>query len=114
MDPFPCFLGKHLPQLWRVEDPKSVLPVCALLMKSGIFKREQWPGHMSPSFLQISSVRDAYLALHTALQQFKFIDPLTANFFTEAKLYNLLFLNKNDIIFWQVSESGDSWVGFVF
>ncbi|KAL6960731.1 hypothetical protein U1Q18_038494 [Sarracenia purpurea var. burkii] len=63
---------------------------------------EQWPGQMSPSFLQISSVRDAYLARHTALQQFKFSDPLTANFYTEAKPYNHLFLNKNDIIFSQV------------
>ena len=64
--------------------------------------REQWPEYISSGFTQTSSVREAYLARHTAVQQFKFVDPLVADLYTEAKPFNHLFLNKNDIIFSQV------------
>ncbi|PSR87657.1 F-box/WD repeat-containing protein [Actinidia chinensis var. chinensis] len=67
------------------------------------FSREQWPEYISSGFTQTLSVREAYLARHTAVQQFKFVDPLVADLYTEAKPYNHLFLNKNDIIFSQGS-----------
>ncbi|GFZ19176.1 hypothetical protein Acr_27g0009150 [Actinidia rufa] len=67
------------------------------------FSREQWPEYISSGFTQTSSVREAYLARHTAVQQFKFVDPLVADLYTEPKPYNHLFLNKNDIVFSQGS-----------
>ncbi|GMP28968.1 hypothetical protein CsSME_00004284 [Camellia sinensis var. sinensis] len=62
---------------------------------------EQWPEQISSSFSQTSSMREAYLARHTALHKFKFSDPLVADFYTEPKPYNHLFLNTNEIIFSQ-------------
>ncbi|KAA8530330.1 hypothetical protein F0562_005039 [Nyssa sinensis] len=62
--------------------------------------REQWPQQVA-SFSQTSGVREEYLARHTALQQFKFSDPLVADFYTNAKPYSHVFLDKNDIIFSQ-------------
>lgn len=48
------------------------------------------------------------MARHTALNQFKFIDPLVADLYTEAQPFNHLLLNDNDIIFSQVLY----WVSF--
>lgn len=64
--------------------------------------RERWSEQISSSFPQASGTREAYLARHTALNQFKFIDPLVADSYKEAQPFNHLFLNNNDIIFSQV------------
>ncbi|CAK9162874.1 unnamed protein product [Ilex paraguariensis] len=63
--------------------------------------RERWPQRVPSSFSQISGARKAYLARNTALQQFKFVDPLLADYYTHSKPYDQLFLDKNDIIFSQ-------------
>ncbi|XP_059670284.1 uncharacterized protein LOC132315879 [Cornus florida] len=60
--------------------------------------RERWPQQLPSCFSQTSSVREAYLARHTALQQFKFVDPLVADFYTNANPNNLVGFNNNDII----------------
>lgn len=67
------------------------------------FSRDQWPKEVLSSFPQLSSVREAYLARHTAAQQLKFVDPMIAEFLVEAKPFNFLHLSKNDIIFSQGS-----------
>ncbi|KAK9272757.1 hypothetical protein L1049_003134 [Liquidambar formosana] len=67
------------------------------------FFREHWPQQVPSSFSQTSGVREAYLARRTALQQFKFVDPLVADFYTEARPYNHVLLDKNEIIFSQGS-----------
>lgn len=67
------------------------------------FSRERWSEQISSSFPQASGTREAYLARHTALNQFKFIDPLVADSYKEAQPFNHLFLNNNDIIFSQGS-----------
>ncbi|KAE9449237.1 hypothetical protein C3L33_18850, partial [Rhododendron williamsianum] len=72
------------------------------------FSRERWSEQISSSFPQASGTREAYLARHTALNQFKFIDPLVADSYKEAQPFNHLFLNKNDIIFSQ--EAFDPWL----
>lgn len=47
-------------------------------------------------------MREAYLSRRMALQQFKFADPLVADFSTVSKPYNHVLLDKNDIVFSQV------------
>lgn len=64
--------------------------------------REHWPLQISSSFAQTSGVREAYLARHTALQQFKFVDPYVSQFYSSAKPYNHILLDKNDFILSQV------------
>ena len=44
-----------------------------------------------------------YLARRTALQQFKFVDPFIADFYSDAKPFNHLLLDKNKIFMTQVS-----------
>lgn len=67
------------------------------------FYSEHWPLQMPSTFSQASGVRESYLARRTALRQFKFVDPLAAQFHTDAKPFNHLLLDKNnDIIFSQV------------
>lgn len=46
-------------------------------------------------------VREAYLDKHTSLQQLKFTDPLIAHFYSEAKPFDHLLLDRNDILFSQ-------------
>ncbi|KAL5806610.1 hypothetical protein ACOSQ4_029343 [Xanthoceras sorbifolium] len=65
--------------------------------------REHWPQEVLPGLLQTLGVRDGYLARRTALHQFKFVDPLVADFYTAAKPYDHILLDKNDIFFSQGS-----------
>ncbi|XP_047322463.1 dynein assembly factor with WDR repeat domains 1-like [Impatiens glandulifera] len=65
--------------------------------------RELWPSHIPLSFPNTMSVREAYLARHTALRQLKFIDPLVSHFYTEAKPFDHLLLDRNHILFSQGS-----------
>ncbi|GAV70257.1 LOW QUALITY PROTEIN: WD40 domain-containing protein, partial [Cephalotus follicularis] len=65
--------------------------------------REQWPQELPVSSSRASGVREAYLSRHT-VEQFKFVDPLLAIFYTEPKPFYTLLLGKNDIIFSQDSS----------
>ncbi|PKH69521.1 hypothetical protein CRG98_050112, partial [Punica granatum] len=64
--------------------------------------REQWPQQLPPSFT--SGVREAYLDRVSALQQFKFVDPLVADFYTDAKPYQHILLDKNLMVLSQGSS----------
>ncbi|XAR51764.1 hypothetical protein NMG60_11006493 [Bertholletia excelsa] len=63
-----------------------------------VVSRKQRPEQISSSFPQASSVREAYPARRTALQKFKFIDPLVAGIPADAKPFDHLILNRGDII----------------
>ncbi|XP_077233710.1 uncharacterized protein LOC143875999 [Tasmannia lanceolata] len=66
--------------------------------------RENWPQQCtSSSFSQISEVREAYLARRTALQQFKFVDPLNVQLYHSPVSYTHLLLDKDSIILAQGS-----------
>lgn len=70
------------------------------------FYSEHCPYQMPVTFSQASGVRESYLARHTALRQFKFLDPLAAKFRTDARPFNHLLMDKNsDIIFSQVHRA---------
>lgn len=60
--------------------------------------RERWPQQI-PS----SSVREAYLAKRITLQQFKFDDPLVADYYTAPKPCDQIVLDKNGFFFSQGS-----------
>ncbi|KAK2966929.1 hypothetical protein RJ640_002114 [Escallonia rubra] len=62
--------------------------------------RERWPQEIVSGIAQMSGAREAYLARRTALHQFKFVDPLLADFLTDAKPHDHLLLDR-DIIFSQ-------------
>ncbi|KAK3036664.1 hypothetical protein RJ639_030233 [Escallonia herrerae] len=63
--------------------------------------RERWPQEIISGISQISGAREAYLARCTALHQFKFVDPLLADFLTDAKPHDHSLLDRDDIIFSQ-------------
>lgn len=63
--------------------------------------REHWPQQVFSSLSQTSGVREAYLARRTALHQFKFIDPLVADFYTDSRPCHDILLDRNKIIFSQ-------------
>ncbi|GLT35389.1 hypothetical protein SLA2020_098470 [Shorea laevis] len=67
------------------------------------FFRERWPQEILPKSSHIPGVREAYLARRTALLQFKFVDPLVADFYAEPKYFDHILLDKNDLIFTQGS-----------
>ncbi|KAF9625503.1 hypothetical protein IFM89_023439 [Coptis chinensis] len=57
--------------------------------------RKQWPFQISvPS----SGVKEAYIARHTATQQFKYNDPWSSQFVLDTRPCNLLLFDRNDII----------------
>ncbi|KAL1151244.1 hypothetical protein V6Z11_A09G028800 [Gossypium hirsutum] len=61
----------------------------------------RWPLEMLSS--SSSGVRQAYLDWRTALHQFKFSDPFVLDLYTEARHFDNILLDKNDIIFSQGS-----------
>ncbi|KAK4778400.1 hypothetical protein SAY87_018587 [Trapa incisa] len=63
--------------------------------------REKWP-HLLPH-CATSGVRVAYLDRISALQQFKFVDPLIADFYTVARPYQYILLDKNSMVLSQGS-----------
>uniref|UniRef100_A0A2P2KCA7 Vegetative incompatibility protein HET-E-1-like n=1 Tax=Rhizophora mucronata TaxID=61149 RepID=A0A2P2KCA7_RHIMU len=66
--------------------------------------RAHWPEQAIQSLSQASGgAREAYLARRAAVQQFKFVDPLAADFYTIAKSIDHVVLDKNDIFFSQGS-----------
>lgn len=61
--------------------------------------RARWPSRIPYYNSQKSSVRDAYLARHTALQQLKFEDPAIVNLLFNLKSHDhLLFLDNRIIL----------------
>lgn len=63
---------------------------------------ERWPNEVARISSTSSGVRDAYLARHASMHQFKFVDPLSADLYTNAKPFDHIVLDKNDVIFSQV------------
>lgn len=66
--------------------------------------RLRWPSPVPLYSSQTSSDREAYLARHTALQQFKFEDPFVANFPFNLKSHDHLLLLDNGAVFSEVSK----------
>ncbi|KAI4351604.1 hypothetical protein L6164_005948 [Bauhinia variegata] len=90
--------------------------VCNLAMTCNYLKRvaysdsiwqrfftERWRQPLSSSSFPSSGWREMYLARRTALQQFKFTDPFVSEFFMDARPFNHLLLDKNDIFLTQGS-----------
>ncbi|GAB4831631.1 hypothetical protein Ancab_005642 [Ancistrocladus abbreviatus] len=65
--------------------------------------REQWPHQNLRAFSQASGVRETFLARRTAIQQYKFVDPLIVDYYMDSRPFSHLLLHKNDIIFSQES-----------
>ncbi|OMO79204.1 hypothetical protein CCACVL1_13836 [Corchorus capsularis] len=63
--------------------------------------RERWPLEMLSS--SSTGARKAYFDWRTALHQFKFADPFVLDLYTEAKHFDHLLVDKNEIIFSQGS-----------
>ncbi|KAF3444759.1 hypothetical protein FNV43_RR14452 [Rhamnella rubrinervis] len=64
----------------------------------------RWFRHETPySSSQTSGIRDAYLSRRTALQQFKFVEPFVFDYLLDAKPFDHVLLDKNEIIFSQGS-----------
>lgn len=66
------------------------------------FDREHWPQQILCSS---SGVREAYLGRLTAVNQFKFSDPLYVYLCGNTRPCNHMFLDKNILIFSEVSNS---------
>ncbi|KAI5665617.1 hypothetical protein M9H77_15470 [Catharanthus roseus] len=65
--------------------------------------RGRWPQPIPYYSIQKSSVREAYLMRHNAVQQLKFEDPLVADFYADLKSQDFMLLDKNEIIYSQAS-----------
>ncbi|KAL0377516.1 UNVERIFIED_CONTAM: hypothetical protein Sradi_3057100 [Sesamum radiatum] len=63
--------------------------------------REEWPHVVPLRSCQDSSIREAYLSRHTALHQFKYVDPLLCDIYTVGKPPHHILFDKNNIIFSQ-------------
>ncbi|KAF8012993.1 hypothetical protein BT93_I0993 [Corymbia citriodora subsp. variegata] len=60
--------------------------------------REKWPQQVSGNFT--TGVRRAYLDRLSALQQFKFVDPLIIGYFTDATVNGILLEKNNMVLAW--------------
>ncbi|CAO2816257.1 unnamed protein product [Amaranthus hypochondriacus] len=65
--------------------------------------REKWPEQMLSQQPPGSLMRDIYLSRRTAVRRFSFVDPLVADFYTDARPFNHVLLGKKDITFSQGS-----------
>ncbi|KAK4417690.1 hypothetical protein Salat_2181700 [Sesamum alatum] len=63
--------------------------------------RQEWPHVVPLRSCQDSSIREAYLSRHTALHQFKYVDPLTCDIYNVGKPSHHILFDKNNIIFSQ-------------
>jgi hypothetical protein len=67
--------------------------------------RQQWPDQqISGSVLGKSNVREMFVDRYSAIRKFKFDDPHIAELDTDQKPCNLIYLEKNDLIFSQVPK----------
>lgn len=69
--------------------------------------REKWTEELLTSSFQASTVRDAYLTRHTAINQFKFEDPLIADNYSSAKPFDHILFDEKHIFYSQVIGIGD-------
>lgn len=67
--------------------------------------RKEWP-HIVPSWHKESSIREAYLSRHTALNQFKYADPQLFESYLVGKPPHHLLFSRNSIILSQVLVFG--------
>lgn len=67
--------------------------------------RKDWPFQMSSTCLPATGIKEAYLARHVAVQQFKFNDPWSSKFPSDSSPHTRLLLDKDDIILSQVSTT---------
>ncbi|KAH0973737.1 hypothetical protein GBA52_025893 [Prunus armeniaca] len=76
--------------------------------------RESWPRQTPPAASQTAGVREAYLCRRKDLLQFKFNNPLVADFYTNSSPFDHVLLDNNNIIFSQGSMiqviTIDSWL----
>ncbi|GAB2298931.1 hypothetical protein Dimus_033007 [Dionaea muscipula] len=66
--------------------------------------REQWPRGNLYAFSHASGVREAYISRHAAIRQFKFVDPFTIDYYTDARPFSHVVLGTNDIIISQGAQ----------
>ncbi|KAJ7970956.1 F-box/WD repeat-containing protein [Quillaja saponaria] len=96
----------HCASYLNLQDVSNMAMTCKYFTKVAYsdaiwkrFFREHWPQQMFSSSSHTGGVRNTYLARRTALQQFKFVDPLVADIYTNGKPFNHIILDKNNIIF---------------
>ncbi|KAF2308997.1 hypothetical protein GH714_042445 [Hevea brasiliensis] len=90
-----------------LQDLSNLAMTCKFLKRvaysDSIWQRcfsERWPQEVARiSSKSSSGARDAYLARHASLHQFKFVDPLSADLYTDAKSFDHIMLDKNDYLF---------------
>lgn len=92
--------------LFQILFPYALSTSCIFLFTENSFKficcRESWPGQTPPATSQTAGVREAYLCRRKDLLQFKFINPLVADFYTNSSPFDHVLLDNNNIIFSQV------------
>ncbi|KAI9153178.1 hypothetical protein LWI28_007239 [Acer negundo] len=100
----------HCASYLNLQDITNIAVTCKSLKRAAYSDsvwqrlfRDHWPQEVLSGSLQALGVREAYLARRTALHQFKFIDPFVADFYSAAKPFDHILLDKNDIIFSQSS-----------
>ncbi|KDP45480.1 hypothetical protein JCGZ_09729 [Jatropha curcas] len=67
--------------------------------------KERWPQEAAPILSHKSGAREAYLARHVAMHRFKFVDPLSADIYTDSKPFDHIILDKNDTIIFSQGSS---------
>ncbi|XP_004302351.1 PREDICTED: probable E3 ubiquitin ligase complex SCF subunit sconB [Fragaria vesca subsp. vesca] len=96
----------HCTSFLSLQDVSNMAMTCKYLQKvaysDSIWRRnfsESWP-QQTPAFASpASGVREAYLRRRTDLLQFKFSDPVVADFVTDTKPVDHILLNEKQIIF---------------
>ncbi|XP_062030464.1 uncharacterized protein LOC133746300 [Rosa rugosa] len=96
----------HCTSYLSLQDVSNMAMTCKYLQKVAHsdsiwrrFFRESWP-QQTPAFASpTSGVREAYLRRRTDLLQFKFSDPVVADFITDTKPVDHILLNEKNIIF---------------
>ncbi|XP_021905293.1 uncharacterized protein LOC110820171 isoform X2 [Carica papaya] len=97
----------HCARYLSLQDVSNMATTCRSLKRIAYsdsiwqrFFRERWPRETLDGSFQTSGIREAYLARRTTLQQFKFSDPVVADFYTtNAKPIDHILLEKDETIF---------------
>ncbi|KAJ8441447.1 hypothetical protein Cgig2_023633 [Carnegiea gigantea] len=100
----------HCASYLSLQDISNMAMTCKLFKRAAYSDsiwhplfREKWPEEMLCQYSPGAQMREAYLARRRAIMQFSFVDPLVANFYTEARPFSHVLLGKDDIIFSQGS-----------
>ncbi|KAL6136434.1 hypothetical protein ACLB2K_061729 [Fragaria x ananassa] len=96
----------HCTSFLSLQDVSNMAMTCKYLQKvaysDSIWRRyfsESWPQQTLAFASPASGVREAYLRRRTDLLQFKFSDPVVADFVTDTKPVDHILLNEKHIIF---------------